>query len=330
MLKNAKVACLPFALALVAAASQAATIVVTSRDPAGSGFNDPTPVAPVGGNPGTTLGEQRMNVYKYVAHIWEQNLDSSVTITVNAGWENLTCTSTTAVLGSASPWNIWFDVPNGKPGTWYPQALANKLAGVNMAADQADDGSGYGNVDIKTQFNANLGNPGCLDNTPFYLGLDGNAGSKVNFVETLLHELGHGLGFTVLTVDTSTGNRLAADGSAYVATGGLPSIWEGFMYDSTAGKTWLDMSSAERKASAVNPLHLGWKSAAMTAAAAQVLGPVPSMKVTTPAPTGSGFYDYNTASFGGAVVNGQAFGALAMVPADPVNEIGRASCRERV
>ncbi len=321
MLKNAKVACLPFALALVAAASQAATIVVTSRDPAGSGFNDPTPVAPVGGNPGTTLGEQRMNVYKYVAHIWEQNLDSSVTITVNAGWENLTCTSTTAVLGSASPWNIWFDVPNGKPGTWYPQALANKLAGVNMAADQADDGSGYGNVDIKTQFNANLGNPGCLDNTPFYLGLDGNAGSKVNFVETLLHELGHGLGFTVLTVDSATGRRLSAQGT-FVTTGGLPSIWEGFMYDSTAGKTWLDMSSAERKASAVNPLHLGWKSAAMTAAAAQVLGPVPSMKVTTPAPTGSGFYDYNTASFGGAVVNGQAFGALATVPADPVNGAG--------
>ena len=321
MRKNIIVSCLPFALALGAAASQAATISITSRDPAGVGFNDTTPVDPVGGNPGTTLGEQRMNVYKYVAHIWEQNLDSSVTITVNAGWQALTCTSTTAVLGSASPWNIWFDVPNGKPGTWYPQALANKLAGVNLAADQADDGSGYGNVDIKTQFNVNLGNTGCLDGTPFYLGLDGKAGSKVNFVETLLHELGHGLGFTVLTVDSATGRRLSDQG-AYVTTGGLPSIWEGFMYDSTAAKTWLNMTSAERKASAINPLHLGWKSDAMTAAAAQVLGPVPSMKVTTPAPTGSGFYDYNTASFGAAVVNGQAFGQLATVPSDPVNGAG--------
>ena len=321
MRKNTIVACLPFALALVAAASQAATISIPSRDPAGVGFNDPTPVAPVGGNPGTTLGEQRMNVYKYVAHIWEQNLDSSVTITVNAGWQALTCTSTTAVLGSASPWNIWYDIPNGKPGTWYPQALANKLSGFNLAADQADDGSGYGNVDIKTQFNVNLGNTGCLDGTPFYLGLDGKAGSQVNFVETLLHELGHGLGFTVLTVDSGTGRRLSG-GGVYVTNGGLPSIWEGFMYDSTAAKTWLNMTSAERKASAINPLHLGWKSDAMTVAAAQVLGPVPSMKVTTPAPTGSGFYDYNTASFGAVVVNGQAFGALATVPADPVNGAG--------
>ena len=46
--------------AAVAPAHAAATIQITSRDPAGVGFNDPTPVAPVGGNPGTTLGEQRM------------------------------------------------------------------------------------------------------------------------------------------------------------------------------------------------------------------------------------------------------------------------------
>jgi hypothetical protein len=322
MHKNKIVACVPFALALVAASSQATTIVVTSRDPAGVGFNDPTPVAPVGGNPGVTLGEQRMNVYKYVAHIWEQNLDSSVPITVSAGWEALTCTSTTAVLGSASPWVIWFDFANSKPNTWYPQALANKLAGTNLSIDPKNPDANYEDtVDIHTQFNINLGNTGCLDGTPFYLGLDGNAGSKVNFVETLLHELGHGLGFTVLTVDSATGRRFSAAGT-YVTNGGLPSIWEGFMYDSSAGKTWLEMTTAERKASAVNPLHLGWKSAAMTTAAAQVLGPVPSMKVTTPAPTGSGFYDYNTASFGGPVVNGQAFGQLATVPADPVNGTG--------
>jgi hypothetical protein len=316
-MKNIKHIAIPFALAVVAAASQAATIQITSRDPAGVGFNDTTPVAPVGGNAGTTLGEQRMNVYKYVAHIWEQALDSDVTITVNAGWEALTCTSTSAVLGSASPWNIWHDFPGGKPGTWYPQALANKLAHTDLSAGNPDDGSGYGNVDIKTQFNVNLGKTGCLDNTPFYLGLDGNAGSAVNFVETLEHELGHGLGFTVLTVQTSTGYRILPDGSAYAATGGLPSVWEGFMYDNTAGKTWFDMTSDERKASAINPLGLAWKSAPMLAAATATLKAVPTLQVATPAPTGSGFYDYSTASFGAAVVTGASFGALATVPADP-------------
>jgi hypothetical protein len=301
---------------LCATTARAATITITSRDAPGVGFNDPTPVAPVGGNAGTTLGEQRWIVYQYVAHIWEQNLASAVPITVSAGWEALTCTSTSAVLGSAGAWNIWHDFPGGAPGTWYPQALANKLAGVNLSADIADDGTGYGTVDIKTQFNINLGNTGCLDGTPFYLGLDGNAGTKVNFVETLLHELGHGLGFSVLTVQTSTGLRLVSDGSTF-ADNGLPSVWEGFMVDNTTGKTWLAMNSLERKASAINPLKLAWNSTAMTAAAAVTLGPTPSLKIATPAPTGSGYYAYNTASFGPAVVTGNNFGALATVPADP-------------
>ena len=175
-----------------AGASQAATIVIQSRDPAGVGFNDTTPVAPVGGNPGTTLGEQRMYVYRYVADIWEKQLASDVTITVNAGWEPLTCTASSATLGSAGAWNIWHDFPNGKPGTWYPQALANKLAGFNLSEGQPDDGSGFGNVDIKTQFNVNLGKTDCLDGSPFYLGLDGNAGTAVNFVETLFMQQGLG------------------------------------------------------------------------------------------------------------------------------------------
>ena len=49
--------------------AQAAIITVPSRDPAGVGFNDATPVAPVGGNPGTTLGQQRLNVYRFVADV---------------------------------------------------------------------------------------------------------------------------------------------------------------------------------------------------------------------------------------------------------------------
>ena len=310
-------------MAMAFGTAQAVTIEIDSRDAPGVGFNDTTPVLPVGGNPGTTLGAQRYNVYRYVADIWEKALTSNVNIKVSAGWEALTCTSTSAVLGSAGAWNIWHDFPGGQPATWYPQALANKLSGVNLAADQEDDGSGYGNVDIKTQFNINLGNTGCLDGTPFYLGLDGNAGTQVNFVETLLHELGHGLGFSVLTVYTGSvtsavGFRLNATGSAYVANGGLPSVWEQFMYDNTAGKTWLNMTSAERGASAVNPLKLGWSGPNALTGAASTLGNVPSMKITTPAPGYTGFYDYGTASFGPAVSSGQGFGVLANIAAyDP-------------
>ncbi|QJD99464.1 peptidase [Massilia forsythiae] len=307
------------ACALACMASQAATIKITSRDKAGEGFNDPTPVTPVGGNPGTTLGAQRWNVYQYVASIWEKNIDSNVVINVSAGWEALTCTSTSATLGSAGALNIWHDFPNGKAGTWYPQALANKLAGVNLSDGQPDS-TGYDNFDIKTQFNVNLGNTGCLDGSKFYLGLDGNAGTNVNFVETLLHELGHGLGFSVLTVSTSTGSRLNAAGTGYVATGGLPSIWEQYMYDNTAKKTWLNMTSAERKASAINPLQLAWIGPNVKAGAG-FLKHIPIVKTVSPATSGNLSLDFSAASFGPAAPSSGTFGVLANV-ATQTNETG--------
>lgn len=291
--------------------SSAATIVIQSRDAAGVGFNDATPVAPVGGNTGTTLGEQRMKVYRHVADLWEQALKSDVTITVNAGWEALTCTSSSAVLGSAGAWNIWSNFPGSTPNTWYPQALANKLAGVDLSAGTPDDGSGYGNVDIKTQFNVNLGKAGCLDGSPFYLGLDGNAGSKVNFVETLLHELGHGLGFSVLTVNTSSGQRFDPASPTFFSDAGLPSIWEGFMYDNTVGKTWLTMTSVERKASAINPLRLAWNGPNVLAGAS-MLSPTPVARVVATLAGYSGVYNVGTASFGPAVQDGAPSAPIAI------------------
>lgn len=307
------------AAALTCMAAQAATITIQNRDPAGWGFNDPTPAAPVGGNPGTTVGEQRLYVYRYVADIWEKALESDVEIVVSAGWEALSCTATSATLGSAGAWNIWHDFPNGKPGTWYPQALANKLAGTNLSAGQPDDGSGYGNVDIKTQFNINLGKPDCLAGSAFYLGVDGNAGDNINFAATLLHELGHGLGFSVTSVQTSTGNRINAAGTAYSPTG-LPSIWEGFMYDNTAGKSWLNMTANERRLSAINPLQLAWTGPNAVAGAAATLAPMPVVKSASPAgpvPTAT----YAASAFGPAApVNGK-LGVLATIATQP-GELG--------
>ena len=42
-------------------AALAATFIVNNLDPPGLGFNDPTPAIPVGGNTGTTLGQQRQS-----------------------------------------------------------------------------------------------------------------------------------------------------------------------------------------------------------------------------------------------------------------------------
>lgn len=295
----ARQALLACALAAFGAAQAASTIIISNRDPAGVGFNDPTPVAPVGGNPGTTLGQQRLNVYQYVANLWAAALDSPVPITVSAGWEALSCTATSATLGSAGAWNVWSDFPNApKPNTWYPQALANKLAGVGQSlADyygQADDGSGYGNVDIKTQFNVNLGKPGCLEGSPFYLGLDGNVpAGQVNFVATLLHELGHGLGFALLTTSSATGAQFL----------GFPSVWEEFMVDNTTGKRWTQMSNAERATSAVNFRQLAWAGQNSVLATPQVLAMgstvVPALRIAGPnAGATAGTKQFATAAFG--------------------------------
>lgn len=279
------------ALVIASASASAATIVIQSRDPAGVGFNDTTPVAPVGGNTGTTLGEQRLNVYRFVADLWAAELDSAVPITVSAGWEALSCTASTATLGSAGAWNAWFNFPGApQTGTWYGQALANKLAGVNLSADNPDDGTGYGNVDIKTQFNVNLGKADCLAGAPFYLGLDGAAGSLIDFSVVLLHELGHGLGFQTFT-SGRTGAQLA----------GLPSAWDRFILDNTTGKNWVEMTATERALSGVNGRHLVWTGANVAAAVPMVLAlGTPAMTISSPSNI-AGSYSVGPANFGPAL-----------------------------
>src|SRR6266498_2224524 len=119
-------------LALVVVSSTAfgaASIVIQNNDAAGVGFNDPTPVSPIGGNPGTTLGQQRLNAFQFAANIWGAILNSNSTITVRADWQALSCTSNSAVLGQAGAASIWRDFPGAPFGaTWYGGALANSLA----------------------------------------------------------------------------------------------------------------------------------------------------------------------------------------------------------
>src|SRR6266446_1587580 len=67
----------------------AAQIIIVNLDAPGEGLNDPTPAAPVGGNPGTTVGQQRLNVLEHAAHFWGDRLASSVPIRVGARFDSL-------------------------------------------------------------------------------------------------------------------------------------------------------------------------------------------------------------------------------------------------
>jgi len=228
-------------------ARAAVTIIINNLDPAGVGFNDPTPAAPVGGNTGTTIGQQRLIAFTYAANIWGANLTSNVPIVVNASFQPLSCTDTSAVLGSAGATSVFRDFPAApRAATWYSVALANKIAGTDLDPATAD---------INARFNVNLGTPGCLSGSGWYYGLDSNEPSnRIDFVAVLQHEMAHGLGFQTFT-SGSTG--------AYLA--GFPSIWDHFLLDSVNNLTWANATAAQRAASALSIDKLVWSGANVTA-----------------------------------------------------------------
>ena len=137
------------ALLLVGPASLAnATLVVVNGDGPNTGFNENTPAAPVGGNSGTTVGEQRLIVFQKAAAIWGEALDSEVPITILASWANLECNNTGAVLGSAGPTNFFSsDDPSldgGVPPSIFPQAPDLVRLGGDPALRGGAAASGHG------------------------------------------------------------------------------------------------------------------------------------------------------------------------------------------
>jgi hypothetical protein len=223
------------AVTLLASLSvSATTISIVNADGPGEGFNDTTPVAPVGGNQGATLGAQRLNVFHHAAQIWAAQIHSNVEIKVEAKFDSLSCTSTSAVLGSAGTTTVHRDF-FGAPirATWYPQALANALSGQDLAAADPDLGA---------TFNSAIdNNNGCLTGINWYLGLDGNAGNDIDLLDVVLHEIGHGLGFASY-VNESTGQPFL----------NYLDIFSVHLEDHSLGLSWADMSSNQRKNSAVD------------------------------------------------------------------------------
>ncbi len=270
------------AFGVLADVHAAATIVIINGNAAGEGFNDPTPVAPVGGNSGATLGEQRLIAFRHAAGIWGATLSSDVTIRVGASFEPLSCTADSAVLGSAGANDVFSDFPNApKPRTWYPGALAAKLAGADQSAP-ADP-------HIVARFNSRIGLfPDCLPGAGFYLGLDGQAGAEIDLVAVLLHEMGHGLGFQTFT-----------SGSSGQQFSGLPSAWDHFLLDNQSNKVWAQMSDSERAASAISGYALSWNGPNVTAAVPATLSPASALAISGPAAGNTaGNFDVGDASFG--------------------------------
>ncbi|CAM2009735.1 M43 family zinc metalloprotease [Acanthopleuribacter pedis] len=226
-------------LVITPRATDGAPIIIVNSDAPGEGFNDPTPVSPTGGNTATTLGTQRLQVFERAAQIWGGLINSSVQIKVEARFDALTCSSSSAVLGAAGPKTVARDFPNaGFASTWYHIALANAIAGSDL---------NNGNHIVAT-FNSSIdNNNGCLANTNWYYGLDGNNGNNMDLLTVVLHELGHGLGVSTF-VNGQTGAKLL----------GFNDIYMQYLRDASLGKSWPQMTDAERARSAVDTRDLVW------------------------------------------------------------------------
>ncbi len=195
-------------------AHAAATITIINLDDPGEGFNDPAPFIPVGGNTATTLGQARLNAFQYAANIWGRLLSSTVPILVDANMDPLGGDANLATLGGTSPNTAHMNFPGApRPNTWYVAALANKLSGADLNPAPSSVTS---DSDMDAVFNSDLDGDTVLGTSHWYYGLDGNPPTgNIDFVSTVLHEIGHGLGFLTL-VDQPTGQKAKGFDDAFM------------------------------------------------------------------------------------------------------------------
>ena len=152
---------------------------------------------------------------------------------------------------------------------WYNAALADAISGIDLAPTS---------YDISSQYSSDF---------PFYYGLDDNTpAGQINFLDVVMHEFGHGLGFQNFE-NEAAGTFLS----------GRPDIYSVFTYDNTTGKYWTQMTVAERQASALNYGNVVFTGPNAKAGAALILDDRKDFRVLSPAPV-AGNYAIGSVTFG--------------------------------
>ncbi|MGB3427251.1 MAG: PA domain-containing protein [Burkholderiaceae bacterium] len=292
---------------------QAANLKLLNVDEAGVGFNDPAPATPVGGNSGTTVGQQRLIAYQKALELWGKTLRSKVDITVQGSFARLTCDAGSGVLAQAGATFIFSDFPNAPlPGHWYHSALADALSG----SDLVEPDFGPGVPDIIANFNGAVGQQDCIAGPGWYYGLDNNApAGQIDFLDTFMHEVAHGLGFS------NFANELSGTTPA-----GLPDVYMANTLDLTFGLPWNSTVFGDEtplfiQFSARNTGNVVWSGPKVTAGGALVLGPYQGIRVTG---TLNQELVFGTASFGPAPT-AENFGGEIQVVNDGVG-VGTDGC----
>lgn len=183
-------------------------------------WDDATSASPVGGNSGTTRGQQRRNAMLEAARLLAQNFRSAVPVRLTACWSDqlgqgsgsggVTLAASgpryailnTDFFGQSQGGDAQISIINTSPflprnHTWTPSAPASKLAGTRLCSYLPDASLGCSAnnnqvTEFRIRFNIRYENEG----VGFYYGLNpGATGGKADFVSTAMHEVMHGLGF---------------------------------------------------------------------------------------------------------------------------------------
>ena len=144
---------------------------ITSLDPPGTGFNDPRPFPGAEGNPATTLGEARINLFNAVLGAWANTLASAIDVDVLVSWEPLFCAEGIgATLAGAGPTVIIALQGGSLPGpTFFHAATAESLLGSDLTGVPPS-----GDGDVIVFMNSEVDTECLGEDTGFYYGLDGN------------------------------------------------------------------------------------------------------------------------------------------------------------
>ncbi len=261
-----------FAAVTIVAPASALPVNISYTDPVGFGFNDPT------------LGAQRRATFETAVYTWTNQLQGNVPLAVVARSEAMGGDAVSATLAYAGPISVVRDFPGAQPDTWYVTALGNQLAGYDL-----DPGA----ADIEVVINSDVDNSTVLGNRGFYYGNDGNAGGNIDFRTTVLHEMGHGLGFISL-MDSNTGEFFQAPGDPRP----LPDSYTRQLvkskkaYISSKNKA-MDRQRAKQRKKAVISNKLRWTGPATYA----INGFMPSLFAPKPIVPGSSVSHWDASSY---------------------------------
>lgn len=162
-------------------------------------FNDSTPLSPVGGNSGTTLGQQRRNALLEAARLVSEELRPTVPIRLRACWDDLG-SGDSLTLAQASSTYIFLDdtgIGSHMPFlderfTYFSTPASARQAGTSICRFA---GGPCNVADVRAEFNTTVDTADGLGSRGFYYGFDRNHGNDIDFISVGIHEVTHGLGF---------------------------------------------------------------------------------------------------------------------------------------